>query len=154
MSVRCWTVTGFGIDEDELCPSVDSQIAFLKKYLPVQYDEMQEDCENCENCDMSNTSDYLDYCRGWIEDYEDDQGNTGFGALFAKAIQKNEDGFEPEYFHHEGCGAVIYEERMPWEMTNRVKAMKADDMSAIFQKYLDELGVSATIERQSVEFCG
>ena len=39
-------------------------------------------------------------------------------------------------------------------MTDRVKNMKADDMSAIFQKYLDELGVSATIGRQSVEFFG
>lgn len=48
----------------------------------------------------------------------------------------------------------IYEDRLPWEMTDRVKNMKADDMSAIFQKYLDELGISATIGRQSVEIFG
>ncbi len=76
MSMSYWTVTGYGIDEEELCTSVDSQIAFLKKYLPVQYDEMQEDGKNCENYDMSNTSDYLDYCRDWIDDYEDAQGYT------------------------------------------------------------------------------
>ncbi len=70
------------------------------------------------------------------------------------AIRENEDGFNPEYFCQDGCGAIIYEDRLPWKMTDRVKNMKADDMSAIFQKYLDELGVSATIGRQSVEFFG
>ena len=103
---------------------------------------------------MSNTSDYLDYCQNWIDDYEDAQGYTGFPALFAMAIQENEDGFNPRYFSQDGYGAVLYEDRLPWEMTERVKAMKADDMSAIFKKYLDELGISASIDRQSVELYG
>lgn len=115
---------------------------------------MMEDGEDCKDCDMSNTSDYQDYCMSWIDDYEDAQVYGGFPTLFAMAIQNNEDGFYPEYFSQDGYGAVIYEDRLPWEMTERVKNMKADDMSAIFQKYLDELGISASIGRQSVEFYG
>ncbi|MCR4903945.1 MAG: hypothetical protein K6A23_13885 [Butyrivibrio sp.] len=68
------------------------------------------------------------------------------------AIQKNEDDFDPEYFCQDGCGAIIYKDRAPWEMSERVKKMSEADMSAIFKKYLDELDVSATIRRQSVLF--
>ncbi len=155
MNTNYWTVTGYGVDAEELCPSVDAQIAFIKKYLPTQYKEMQEDGEKCENCDMSNTSDCLDYCGNWINEYEDAQGDTvGFPGLFAIAIQENEDGFNPEYFHFEEYGAVLYKDRLPWEMTDRVKNMRAEDMAAIFQKYLNELGISASVSRQSVEFYG
>ena len=48
----------------------------------------------------------------------------------------------------------IYLLLRPTGMTDRVKNMTAEDMEAIFKKYLDELGVSATVERQSVEFWG
>lgn len=96
MSMHFWTVTGYGISEDELRPSVDSQISFIKKYLPEQYKEMQNDCTDSDSCEE------------WIQDYEDPQGYTGFGALFAMAIQKNEDGFYPEYFCCDGSGAILY----------------------------------------------
>ncbi len=152
--MNCWTVTGFGIEEDNLNPSVDAQIAFIKKHLPAEYEEMIKDGEECAIYDMSNTSDYLEACRSWIDDYEDPNGYTGFGALFAMAIQENEDGFAPEYLSHEGYGVIVYKDRQPWEMTDRVKAMKTEDMSAIFKKYLDDLGTSAPIERQSVVFYG
>lgn len=152
MSMHYWNVTGYGINEEELCPSTDKQIAFIKKYLPADYEEMQENGE--DNCDMSNTAEYMDYCRNWIEDFENDNGDTGFGALLAKGIQENEEGFYPGYFYNDGYGAIMYEDRLPWEMTDRVKNMTAEDMEAIFKKYLNELGVSATVERQSVEFWG
>lgn len=43
------------------------------------------------------------------------------------------------------CGAV---------MSERVKNMKAEDMTAIFEKYPDDLGISASVGRQSVEYYG
>ena len=153
MSMNTWTVTGYGVDAEELCPTISSQIAFIKKYLPEEYKEMQEDSKDSDY-DMSNTSDYVDFCNGWISEREDKNGNIGFPALFALAIQQNEEDFNPEYFCCDGYSAVIYEDRLPWEMSDRVKNMKAEDMEAIFKKYLDELGISATIGRQSVEFSG
>ena len=39
MSMDYWNVTGYGINEEELCPSTDKQIAFIKKYLPAEYEE-------------------------------------------------------------------------------------------------------------------
>ena len=154
MSECHWIATGYGINEDNLCPSASSQVSFIKKYLPDQYEEMQGYIDDCTDCDMSNTSDYLDSCERWIEEYQNEEGYTGFGVLFAMAIQNNEDGFNPEYFFDNGCGAVMYEDRLPWEMSERVKNMKAEDMAAIFQKYLDTLGISAPIGRQSVEYYG
>ena len=154
MSECHWTVTGYGINENDLYPSVDLQISFIKKYLPAQYEEMQDYINDCTDHDMSNTSDYLDGCERWIEEYRNEEGYAGFGVLFAMAIQNNEDGFNPEYFFDNGCGAVMYEDRQPWEMSERVKNMKAEDMTAIFEKYLDDLGTSASVGRQSVEYYG
>ena len=111
MSECHWIATGYGINENDLYPSVDLQISFIKKYLPDQYEEMQGYINDCTDRDMSNTSDYLDSCERWIEEYQ-------------------------------------------WEMSERVKNMKAEDMAAIFQKYLDTLGISAPIGRQSVEYYG
>lgn len=39
-------------------------------------------------------------------------------------------------------------------MSERVKNMKAEDMTAIFEKYPDDLGISASVGRQSVEYYG
>ena len=104
--------------------------------------------------DMSNTATYIDFCSDWINYYENENGYTGFPGLFAEALQRNEDDFYPEYYSHDGDGAVIYEDRFPWEMTDRVKNMTADDMTAIFTKYLDELGIKANLGRQYIEFFG
>lgn len=155
MSMNYWSVSGYGVNEDDLYnASTDSQVAFIKKYLPSKFDDMVHAGEKRADLDMSNTADYLDWCRRWIDDYEGDTGYMGFGLLFAKAIQENEDGFYPEYFNQDGSGVILYEDRMPWEMTERVKNMTEDNMSAIFKKYLDELGVSANISRQYLEMYG
>jgi len=152
MSMNYWSVDGFGVNEEDLTPTIDAQISFIKKYLPDQYEEMQENAN--DNCDMNNTSDYLDYCRDWIENFDDGNCDTGFGVLFTMAIRDNEEGFDPEYYYDDGCGAIIYPDRQPWDMSERVKAMSKDDMAAVFQKYLDDLGIKATIGRQTVEFFG
>ena len=152
MSMRsCRTVTGYGIDVEDITPSLEAQIAFIKKYLTDEYEEMMREGEAV--CDISNTSDYLDFCQDWINEYQDAEGNIGFGALLAMAIQQNEDGFQPRCFQGSYHGeAIMYEDRQPWEMPKRVLTMKAADMDAIYEKYLDELGVSAHADRQSIEY--
>ena len=157
MSMQSWTVTGFGIKEEVFDKaSIDDKIRFIKTYLPKVYEEMQADGENDENTDMSNTSDYLDFCKEWIDDYEDEYCNIGFAAMFANAINEHEEGFDVVYangeYEHES--SVLYEDRMPWEMSDRIKSMKADDMREVFRKYLDILGITADISRQSVEYYG
>lgn len=49
----------------------------------------------------------------------------------------------------------MYESTMPWLMSDRVKAMSAGDMRAVFQKYLDELDLKdVAIGWVEVEFYG
>ena len=109
-----------------------------------------------DNTDMSNTSDYSDFCRKWIDNYEDEYCNVGFGALFAMAINENEEDFNVACYHgeYDEEDAILYEDRLPWEMSKRVREMNADDMSAVFEKYLEEIHSLAPVERQSVEYYG
>ncbi len=153
MSMHSWTITGYGINTEDLNPSIESQIAFIKKFLPDIYEEMQEDGKE-NNINTSNEEEYLDFCDSWIDNYENTNCERGFNTLFAEAIQENEEGFYPEYILFENCGAILYEDRMPWEMSERVKKMSAKDMADIFQKYLDFLNITASIERQSIEMWG
>ena len=138
--MKNWTVTGFGVDADELAPATDNVVAFVKKYLPNEYEKMQEDIKD-DGVDLSNTAEYIDACKAWIDCYEDDNCNIGFPALFTAAMLENEEGFDVEYLCGEETYAVMYVNRFPWEMSNRVKKMKLEDMEAVFKKYLDELNL-------------
>ena len=151
MSFRAWTTGGYGFYTDTLWPRADKQIDFIKKYLPDVYSDMMSD-EKDSNIDASNTAEHIDFCRDWIDDYNGD-GGYGFFALFVQAIQEQEKGFEPGYFQGEDEEAVMYPAGMPWDMTEREKAMSEEDMTAIFRKYLTELGVSPQIEWVEVGFC-
>ena len=152
MSMNYWSVSGFGIDASDLDVSVDKKISFIKKYLPAKYEEMMSEGE--DNCDMGNTSEYMDFCNEWISDYEDELGCNGFGTLFAEAIQENEDGFDVEDYTGEDEEAVMYVDRMPWEMSDRVKKMTFEDMEAVFRKYLNELDIKTNFDRQTVHYWG
>ena len=161
MSMQSWTVTGFGINEDVLCGVlINNKIDFIKKYLPNIYEELQDSVEEANKegrCDMQNTSDYLDYCDTWIDEYEDDYCNRGFGSLFADAISENEDGIDVQYCcgEYDSENSILYSDRLPWEMSERVRNMNENDMAEIFMKYLRELGINkAVCERQSVEYYG
>ncbi len=79
-----------------------------------------------------------------------------FAAMFANAINEHEEGFDVVYANGEYFdeASVLYEDRMPWEMSDRVKSMKDDDMEEVFRKYLDILGITVDISRQSVEYYG
>ena len=156
-----WTVTGYGINEvvfDGV--STDTKISFIKKFLPDVYNELQTAVEsehNEGNLDMQNTSDYLDYCDTWIDEYEDDYCNRGFGSLFADAINENENGIDVQYCcgEYDSENSILYSDRLPWEMSERVRNMNENDMAEIFMKYLRELGINeAVCERQSVEYYG
>lgn len=150
MSMRSLTITGFGIKEESFgMTSVGDKIRFIKTYLPKVYEEMQTDF------DMSNKSHYLNFCEEWIDCYEDENYNKGFAVMFANAINENEEGFDVVYANGEYSdeASVLYKDRMPLDMSDRVKSMKADDMREVFRKYLDVLGITADIiSRQSVEY--
>lgn len=150
MSMRSWTVDGYGINAGILVCPVELKEAFIKKYLPKVYEEMANDCQN------EDTEEYMLNVDDWINNYEDFNCRYGFEALFAEAINENEDGFDVDYYDGEYEEAIAYEDRAPWEMSDRVKQMKnREDMKAIFAKYLNELDIKEfAFERQSVEFWG
>lgn len=161
MSMQSWTVTGYGVKEEEFDNvSTDTKVSFIKKFLPKTYEELQTEVEsenNEGNFDMTNTSEYLDYCKVWIDGYEDEYCSMGFAALFAMAINENEKDFYVEYCSGEYSeeNSIIYTDRLPWEMSDRVKAMTCEDMTEVFMKYLRELGINNDVcDRQSVEYYG
>ena len=162
MSMRSWTATGFGvtIDSVESVP-VKTKLAFIQKYIPdimgELHADMQEDSE-FNNWDTTVEADYYDFCEDWLNEYEDDYGYHGFGVLFARVINSNEKDFEVGYFAGEYYeeDSVMYEDRQPWDMSDRVKAMSADDMRDVFMTYLEELGITdrSVVGRCSVEYYG
>lgn len=156
MSMKSWSVRGYGVTEEDVNgASVSSKINFIKRHLPKIYEDMMKEGEENPNIAMDDTSDYLDFCDSWIDEYENECGDTGFGVIFAEAICEAEEGFNVSYHNSEYDETVImYEERLPWEMSERVKSMTAEDMKNVFQKYLDELKVKAEIGYQEVEYYG
>ena len=150
MSWSMWTVTGYGIDEADFTTSTDAEIAFLKKHCPKIYEDMLNDME-ISDVDASDTAAYIDYCGEWIADFEGESGNTGFMVILAGAIRENE-GIDVQYYNGDEESAILYTERLPWEMTEKEKALTEEDMATIFKKYLDELGVKAPTDRYSIMF--
>lgn len=149
--MNIWTVRGYGVDGVDLNTSTDAEIAFLKKYYPGDYENMLDDLK-ASDIDASDAVAYNDFCDKWIADFEDENGNTGFMGIFAGAIKENE-GIDVEYYNGDGDSAILYTYRLPWEMTDKEKALTEADLHAVFKKYLDELGVEALIDTYSVTFC-
>ena len=153
MRDNTWTVSGFGINTDDIFTSTDVQIAFLKKHFPEEYETMVDDFKRSA-IDASDTAAYIDFCNEWISNYEDEdssEGETGFMVLLAKAIKENEC-IDVAYYNGDESGAILYADRQPWEMTSREKALTKEDLTAIFQKYLGEIGVIGTADKYSVKF--
>ena len=150
MSSRSWTTDGFGVLEDRLNVATDAaKMAFLKKYLPDKYKEMEENA-------AENGIDLNEYCSEWISEYEDGYGNVGLGALFADAINENEEDLDViccEGIYDEEA-AVMFTEGLPWQMSERVRNMTEDDMRALFAKYTTDLGVDVEANYHSVEYYG
>ena len=138
MSMRNWSADGFGVSSEAFRGITNEQKeAFMKKYLPLTYKTMKDAGED-------------------IEDVESIDGYIGWLPLFADAITINEEDFIVNYFCNEdGDEIIIYEDRQPWEMSDRVRAMSADDMRKVFGKYLKDLNISdEVVERQSIEMWG
>lgn len=152
--MKSYTVTGWGINANCLNKvSVPNKINFIKKHLPAIYQEMINDRSD-PNTNIGNIFDFFKYCDTWIDEYVDEHGDIGFAILFTKAINENEDGFYVTYIDTGHESAIIYEIKFPWEMSERVKKMTADDMTAVFKKYLDEIEVSTTVARKLIECYG
>ena len=149
MSMRVWTVSGFGVLESDLEKiKNETWLKFIEKFLPKDYDYMMDDLgENYNDEDLKNA----------LQDFEDEDFNKGIGAIFAEAINNNEKDFYVEclqgvYFYE---NAILYEDRQPWHMSDRVKGMTAKDMGEVFKKYLKELGLeNIEPDEYSVEFYG
>ena len=141
MSMRMWKIYGYGINDDDLNPSTDKQIEFIKKYIPEAFKDMPQG---------GDTHDIQE----WIDKFEDNYGYTGFPALFALAIANNEPDFNVAYYSCDGYGAIMYEDRQPFDMTERERHMTQDDMDTIFLRYINDLSVDARPGRVSVEFYG
>lgn len=151
MKDNTWTVSGFGINADDIFTSTDVQITFLKKYFPEEYEAMVDDFKRSA-IDASDTAAYIDFCNEWISNHEDEDSNeTGFPVLLAKAIKENEN-IDVAYFNGDESGAILYADRQPWLMTSKEKALTKEGLIAIFQKYLDELGIKAEPGMYSVSF--
>lgn len=154
MSYSEWTVNGFGIDDKALTPTIKNAVEFLQKFCPDKYDQMMQDGAGEVEKD---SEDFYLTCQDWIDDFEDDNCANGFPALFAIAVNNNEANFDVDYLKGEDTGAVVYCDRQPWEMSDRVKQMTEEDMENVFRKYLAELHLpyaEIAVERQSVLFCG
>lgn len=142
MSMRSWTVGGFGILASDVNEAPTSnKVAFIKQFLPGAYEKMEESGEDVKS---------------WMAAYEGEFGLFGFAAIFADAINQNEEDFNVEYCDGEYPeeSAILYEDRQPWDMSERVKNMKPDDMRELFNKYLVPLDITAEVSRRSVEYYG
>ena len=138
MSMRNWSADGFGVSSEAFRGVTDEQKeAFWKKYLPRTY-------KTTEEVGMS------------VEDIESIDGYLGWLPHFADAITINEEDFSVDYYcNDDGEEIIIYVDRQPWEMSDRVRAMSADDMRKVFAKYLKEFNISdEVVERQSIEMWG
>ncbi len=142
------------MEKDLSQATTSARMNFLKKYLPHIYAKIQEAWKNL-SCDNEVQADkYLSFCKKWIDNYTVPIiGYKGFGVLFANAINKNEAGFEVTYClgEHPNKTAILYESRLPWEISSRAKTMTADDMNNIFKKYLADIGIDAPVDWHSVE---
>lgn len=159
MSMRFWTVTGYGVNIEVIdTVDINDKLAFIKKYLPEVYKTLQDEIRYQYNkglLDFTNTSEYIDYCNQWLATYENEYAAKGFGAIFTDAINNNEMEFNVEIFDGDEGGAVMYVACFPWEMTVREKQMTREDMEDVFMKYLNDLGISENVcDRQSIKFYG
>ena len=159
MGMRTWTVNGFGVLAEELeNATTDNRIAFLKDFLPKEYNRMMDDLESEENIDPTNTADYIDFCKDWINNYEGENGDIqGIAGIFADAINTFSNGDVPVECligDYSDENAVLYVPAYPWHMSKRVKHMSENDMRLFFEKFLNKLGVSAKVDTYSVEFNG
>lgn len=159
MSMRFWTVTGYGVNIEVIdTVDINDKLVFIKKYLPDVYDTLR--CNVLFQygrwlLDGTNTSEYIDYCNQWIADYENAYAAKGFGAIFADAMDINEPNFNVECCSGDEGGAVMYVACFPWEMTVREKQMTREDMEDVFMKYLNDFGISENVcDRQSIKFYG
>lgn len=148
MSMRNWTVDGYGIDISYL-DGVDNatKIAFIKQHDTKTYADYEAYAKEAELDMEADLTEILNYCNETAD---------GFAYVFAGVMYDETDiMFTSEVNDETGEGAVLYMDRAPWEIEDKVRGMSEDDMKAIFAKYLAELGVTEFyFDRQSIEFWG
>lgn len=154
-----WTVDGYGIDMSDHAPETKKEFEFIGKHMKALEKALDEDTLEGLKYYIANgvSSEYdgqsfIDF----VDEYEDeDYGRNGFPAILAEVIRE-ETQIEVECVQFEGVSVVMLCRCMPWEYTEKEKALTKDDLNNIFLPYLQELGLSEklTPDHQSVEEWG
>lgn len=150
MSLRSWTVDGFGIEVDLLDVGSNKKKAFIKKHDPEFWKEVESYAKEEGLSEQSMMENLDDLFPALTEEV------GGFAVVFSR-IMSDETGitFEAQVPSEDGYGAIMYRDCAPWEMEEKVRNMSYEDMEEIFAKYLAEIGVKEfDFERQSIEYYG
>lgn len=129
--------------------SIETKIAFTKKYLPKVYENLSEEFESLE--------DWEDFFEDGCKEYFSSDSD-GFGNIFAEVLRAIED-WNVDYATGENnYGFIMLNECLPWQMTSKMKALTQKDFEKTINKYVDELkemdkqDIQIDFEYDSVEY--
>lgn len=119
---------GYGVDLSELDFNDEEAMRhFIKKYLPDQAENMEEDEEEDE----------IDVFE-WIDDYENDFGYHGLSAMLVDIINEHE-GIELAAYDDIPNGCIYIPDQQPWQFNEKEKTLTPDSIQEIFEKYLNQI---------------
>ena len=152
MGVRNWSQNGYGFDGDILDKfSTETKVAFTKKYLPDLYENIAEDCESLEDWE-----EYFNFQCG--EEFDSD--SSGFGNIFAEVLRSVEELNVDYCTGNNNYGTLMLNETLPWNMSEKMKALTKEKFKDIVNKYVDELkemdkqDLNVKFDYESVEYYG
>lgn len=141
MSYSTWHTYGYGICTDEIETTVDRIEELLSK-APEYRKEIHKWFEESEITEPT------------VEDYEEfDQDWYGGLATMLQSVIREVEGIEFEYADDFNCNHfLLYPVCYPWQLTDKEKSFKEEDVENIFRKYVSILTDKAiVIDYRSVE---
>lgn len=131
--------------------SIETKVAFTQKYLPNVYENLSKEFNSLENWE-----DFFEYdCKEYF-----DSDSDGFGNIFVEVLRTVED-WNVDYCTGENnYGFIMLNECLPWQMTDKMKALTQKDFEETINKYVDELkemdkqDIQIDFEYDSVEYFG
>ena len=144
MSMRTWTIDGYGVNVSNLKIDDYMMAAFLRKYFSNDFEifDIKSDATDAEIVEI------FDYS------YESGNGDLSVWAAVSDLILKKENVFV-EYIKGECEEAIILPSCMPWQYNEKERALTIEDLEEIFSKYFKELGYpEVDVDSQSIEFYG
>ena len=147
MSMSSSFVYGYGFNSD--CDR-GKLIGFIKKHRKAfcKSDREKELYEALDNCDLEDLFEYYS-C--------DVTGTEGVGAVIAN-IMSRETGIMFEYCLPDcDCdtpASVVFEAIYPWLLNETEKNLTIEKLSNIFEKYMNELGITSEPDYLCLEYWG